>query len=406
MTSAISAQSTLALPRDRHLFGEGHKRVLSLDGGGVRGAMTIAFLERLEKLIEEVEGKPVLLGDWFDLIGGTSTGAIIATGLALGLSASQLREFYWAFGPRVFQRSMWRLTGLRARFDSKQLVRELTGVIGERTLGSEDLRTGLCIVTKRIDTGSSWIVMNNPRSQFWDTPSDKSFIGNRHYSLVNVVRASTAAPNYFDPQPIQIVAGAKPGLFVDGGVSPHNTPALHLLMVAALPPYGLSWPLGADNLTVFSVGTGTFRPRVSLDELPLLRTLGIAIHALTAQVSDAQQLVLMLMSWMGDSPVKWIANSELGDLGNAPPPYGRPLFNFLRYDVRLEADWIEQELGLTIDRLKLSHYRRLDAPENIPAMYELGVLAAERQMLPEHVRRAYAKSGALSPAATSASIAL
>jgi hypothetical protein len=73
--------------------------------------------------------------------------------------------------------------------------------------------------------------------------------------------------------------------------------------------------------------------------------------------------------------------------------------------VRLEADWIEQELGLTIDRLKLSHYRRLDAPENIPAMYELGVLAAERQMLPEHVRRAYAKSGAL-PAATSASIAL
>jgi hypothetical protein len=403
MSDATPTESGFTSPRDKHLFGGGHKRILSLDGGGVRGAMTIAFLERLEKLVEEVEGKPTLLGDWFDLIGGTSTGAIIATGLALGFRASQLREFYWKFGPRVFQRSMWRLTGLRARFDSRQLVRELTDILGQRTMGSEDLRTGLCIVTKRIDTGSTWIVMNNPRSRFWDTPADKSFIGNRYYPLVNVVRASTAAPNYFDPEPIEIVKGAKAGLFVDGGVSPHNTPALHLLMVAALPPYGLCWPLGADNLTVFSVGTGTFRPRVSSDELPWLRTLGIAVHALTAQVSDAQQLVLMLMSWMGDSKVKWIVSSELGDLGDAPPPYGMPLFNFLRYDVRLELDWIRQELGRAIDKAQLSDYRRLDAPENIPAIHELGELAAERQVLREHVERAYAKADARSRTASSPS---
>ena len=64
--------------RDRHLFGPGPKRILSLDGGGVRGAISIAFLERLEKIVEEIEGRPTLLGDWFDLIGGTSTAAIIA----------------------------------------------------------------------------------------------------------------------------------------------------------------------------------------------------------------------------------------------------------------------------------------------------------------------------------------
>jgi len=52
--------------------------MLSLDGGGVRGAISIAFLERLEKLVEEIEGRPTLLADWFDFIGGTSTGAIIA----------------------------------------------------------------------------------------------------------------------------------------------------------------------------------------------------------------------------------------------------------------------------------------------------------------------------------------
>ena len=70
-------------PRDRHLFGPGPKRMLSLDGGGVRGAIAIGFLERLETLIEEIEGQPTLLCDWFDFIGGTSTGAIIAGALAV-----------------------------------------------------------------------------------------------------------------------------------------------------------------------------------------------------------------------------------------------------------------------------------------------------------------------------------
>jgi hypothetical protein len=383
-----SESSNPVSPRDRHLFGPGHKRILSLDGGGVRGAITLAFLERLEALLEEVEGKPVLLGDWFDLIGGTSTGAIIGTGLALGFRAADLCDFYRRLGPRVFKRSMWRLTGLRARFDSMRLRSELQSILGERTLDSDDLRTGLCIVTKRIDTGSTWIVMNNPRSTFWETPPDSSFIGNRHYPLVNLVRASTAAPNYFDPEPIEIVGGMRPGLFVDGGISPHNSPALHLFMVAALPPYGLCWPLGAENLTVISIGTGSYRPRMALEDLPLLRTMGIALHALTAQVSDAQQLVDMLMSWLGHTPLSWPINTELGDLGQTPPPYNHALFNFLRYDVKLEADWLEQELGMTLEPREVRKYRRLDEAENISMLYELGAAAAERQLQRQHLEMA------------------
>jgi hypothetical protein len=383
-----SEGTALNSSRDRHLFGPGHKRVLSLDGGGVRGAITLAFLERLEALLEEIEGKPVLLGDWFDLIGGTSTGAIIGAGLALGFRAADLCDFYRRLGPRVFRRSMWRLTGLRARFDSLCLKSELHSVIGERTLDSEDLRTGLCIVTKRLDTGSTWVVMNNPRSTFWETPADGSFIGNRHYPLVNLVRASTAAPNYFDPEPIEIVSGSTPGVFVDGGISPHNSPALHLFMVAALPPYGLCWPLGVENLTVISIGTGSYRPRIALQELPLLRTMGIALHALTAQVSDAQQLVDMLMSWLGRTPLSWPINTELGDLGQAPPPYGRELFNFLRYDVKLEQEWLEKELGIVLDPRTVRMFRRLDAAENIPALYDFGVQAAERQMQRQHLELA------------------
>jgi len=140
--------------RDRHLFGPAPKRMLSLDGGGVRGAISIGFLERLETIIEQIEGRPTLLCDWFDLIGGTSTGAIIVSALALGYRAADVRKFYHALGPRVFRRSFWRVMGLMSKFDRQNLISELGDILGHRMLGSDDIRTGLAIVAKRLDTGS------------------------------------------------------------------------------------------------------------------------------------------------------------------------------------------------------------------------------------------------------------
>jgi hypothetical protein len=373
------------LPRDRHLFGPGPKRILALDGGGVRGALTIAFLERLEKTIEEIEGKPVLLADWFDLIGGTSTGAIISCALALGYRAADIHAFYDSFSQRIFHRSFWRLTGIQAKFDARNLMKELSNIIGPRTLESEDLRAGLAIVTKRLDTGSPWIVMNNPRSPYWDTPADGSFIGNRYYPLANLVRASTAAPYYFDPQSISIVANMTPGLFVDGGFSPHNNPSLYLYLTASLPQYHLLWLPGADNLTIVSIGTGTHRSTLSLADMPWMRTFGLAVHALAAQISDSAELVMALMSWLGHSPTKWSINSEMGNLGEVAPPYNQPLFRFLRYDVRLEHKWLADELGIKLDNATLNSYRCMDIPANIPALYKLGVQAAEKQIHPDHL---------------------
>jgi uncharacterized protein len=373
--------------RDEHLFGSGPKRILSLDGGGVRGAITIAFLERLEVLIEEIEGKPTLLGDWFDIIGGTSTGAIIASLLALGYRAKDIHTFYQQFGPRVFQQSFWRIVGLRAKFNAKNLTAELDNIVGSRTLDSADLITGLCVVTKRLDTASVWMLMNNSRLPHWDTPTDRSFIGNRHYRLSSVIRASAAAPYYFDPEYIEIVAGMPPGLFVDGGVTPHNNPVLHLLLVATLPQYGLNWQTRLDRLTIVSVGTGTYRHRLDLKELPRLRTLGIATHALSSQISDASQLALMLMSWLGYSPTPWAIDSIVKNLGEQDSPGGNPLFRFLRYDIILEQDWLTRELGVTLEKSVLERYRQLDTPETMPAIYELGARAADMQIKREHLVR-------------------
>jgi len=366
--------------RDRHLFGPGPKRILSLDGGGVRGAISIAFLERLEEVVGEIEGRPTRLGDWFDLIGGTSTGAIIASGLALGFSAREIHKFYTELAARVFRRPLWRVAGVLSKFDRRLLMRELDGVLETRTLESGDLRTGLGIVTKRLDTGSCWFLANNPRSMFWDDPPDNAYRGNKHYRLSHVVRASAAAPHYFVPELISIVDREPPGLFIDGGLTPHNNPALQLLLYAALPQYGLAWPLGANNLTIVSVGTGYSRPRVGLRELRWIRPIGMAIRALGAQVAESQQLVLTLMSWLGESPTAWPINRELGDVGQVPAPFGQPLFRFLRYDIRIDQDWLAQEVGVTLDEKRVAHYRLLDAPENIPAIYELGVKAAARQI--------------------------
>src|SRR6202140_3963023 len=80
--------------RDLHYFGPGPKRMLCLDGGGVRGVITVAFLELIEQVLSEREGRDIRLGDWFDLVGGTSTGAVIAGALALGFRTTDLKDFY------------------------------------------------------------------------------------------------------------------------------------------------------------------------------------------------------------------------------------------------------------------------------------------------------------------------
>jgi hypothetical protein len=370
--------------RDAHLFGPGPKRILSLDGGGVRGATTIAFLEKLEAEISAIEGRPTRLCDWFDLIGGTSTGAIIASALALGYKASELNDFYRELAPRIFKRSFLRLSGWQAKFDSKRLMQELATVIGKRTLDSEDLLTGLCVVLKRMDTGSAWIVANNPRSAFWETPADNSFVGNRHLPLANLVRASTAAPSFFDPEVIDIVAGQPAGLFIDGGLTPHNNPALVLLMLALLPAYGLNWKIGVENLTVVSVGTGSFRPTLGTAEAVGLSAIGLAVRSLAAMIAEGQQLVLTLMTYLGQSPVPWTINSEIGDLGQVTAQTGN-LFKFLRYDVRLEEKWLKETLGETVPDEVIKQLRQMDNPKGMPMLYELGRKAAALQIKREHL---------------------
>jgi len=357
------------------------KTILSLDGGGVRGAITVAFLERIEKMMGASPDQP--LARMIDLAGGTSTGAIIAGAVALGYSATDLRDFYLRLAPRVFRRPLFRLPGLQSKFDAAVLKQELTRVCGDRRLDTQDLLTGFALVMKRMDTGSAWIVANNPASAYWEDPDDGHYHGNRNYLLADLIRASTAAPHYFAPEPIRILAGEPPGLFVDGGVTPHNNPALALLQLVTIPAHGYSWATGTDKLHIISVGTGSYRERLDPVKAARMTSAGLAINALKGMIKDAQTQVLTLMQALGDTPTPWVINSEIGDLAGFTLPR-EPLFTFLRYDVILEQDWLKQELGFDLSANQVLELQKMDNPGIVSLAYEIGQAAAERFVDPAH----------------------
>src|SRR5258706_10385282 len=123
-------------------------RILSLDGGGIRGFFSASLLSQFE----QSSGKSV--SDYFDLIVGTSTGAIIALGLASGLSATDILDFYRYHGPKIF--SQGRISRLprwlfRPKYRNAQLLAALQEIFGEKKLN--DLKVPVCITSYELVEG-------------------------------------------------------------------------------------------------------------------------------------------------------------------------------------------------------------------------------------------------------------
>jgi hypothetical protein len=83
------------------------------------------------------------------------------------------------------------------KFDAGKVADVLKSVFGDRTLGSTDFRTGLMVMTKRLDTGSPWPLTNHPKAHYFEAKAGHTTVANRDYPLWAVVRASTAALNRF-----------------------------------------------------------------------------------------------------------------------------------------------------------------------------------------------------------------
>lgn len=311
----------------------GPKRILALDGGGVRGLLTVGILSQLEEQLRKRSGRnDYRLCEYFDLIGGTSTGSIIATGLALGMSVAEISALYQNVIPKVFKRFWFQGMGLLApMFVSGPLTQALRKEFGGRTLASEDLQCGLAIHCKRIDTGSAWILVNHPGWTYYSTNAD--------FRLRDIVQASAAAPHFFKGVLLRLpVHGGKPtsAFVIDGGVGGYNNPAMELALAATDPAYGFKWKPGKDNLYILSVGTGFLRERVNARKYRSKTFVGQTLNALRGMIQDVSLQQVAYMQAISECPQRWWINSEKEDQPSAPYLAPEPLLHFQRYDARIE----------------------------------------------------------------------
>jgi len=372
--------------RDEHFQNDGSpKRILALDGGGLRGILTLSILAQIEDTLKQRhdDQEQFRLCHYFDLIAGTSTGAIIAAALAQGMTVSEITEKYLKLGHKVFRKSLFRAGLIRALYDHTKLTEELQTVFGESaTLGGPTLETGVLIVTKRLDSGSPWPISNNPRGKYYGPRRGSDTIPNAEYPLWQVVRASTAAPRYFEPEHLEIIKAEGKrsviGEFVDGGVSPFNNPALQAFMYATMDGYRVGWPTGADKILLVSIGTGTRDPAVNPASLAATN----AVKSLVSLMDDSASLVETMLQWMSTSPTARSIDRELGDLRHDLVAQS-PLLTYLRYNVELSHDYLHGVLELDLPTKAIEPLSSMDDPENMPLLQEIGRIAGRRQVRSE-----------------------
>lgn len=250
------------------------KRILTIDGGGIKGVVPAAFLACIEESI------PHRIAEYFDLIVGTSTGGIIALGLGLGLSAADILAFYEGHGPRIFcgnprfKSARW---WFRAKYDPQPLRSALVQIFQDKTLGQSTKR--LVVPSFNPDTGEVHV---------WKTSHDERLLRDFRTSAVDVALSTAAAPTYF---PTHQLDNGTP--LIDGGMWANNPIAVAMVEAIGI----LKWP--ADEVRVLSLGCTTTPLNIDWGRLHPLGKFGwadkIADVFLTAQSSGALGMAMHLV---------------------------------------------------------------------------------------------------------------
>ena len=228
-------------------------RVLSIDGGGMRGLYAAAYLSSLvQRYTKTRDLEGIDIGRGFDLITGTSTGAIIACALAAGVPVDRVAALYREWGPAIFPlrlprgvgpglaRQIWRPRYLKA--GSTALKEALVAELGEITLGDVWQRRGIALAVPAVE-------MSRHRAWVFKTPH---LPNTRHrddgYRLVDVCLASTAAPIYRSMARIENPDTQGHHVFVDGGLWANNPLLIGLLDALQMTSAG-------DCIEVYCLGT-------------------------------------------------------------------------------------------------------------------------------------------------------
>lgn len=350
----------------------GPKRILALDGGGVRGMLTLGFLERIERLLRERYQRPdYRLCEYFDLIGGTSVGSTLAAGLAIGMEVAELKELAMKLLKNLFGRRRWKVW--QSLFSPAPLRALLAEITQGRTIDDPFIRTGLCIVTKRADTRSTWPVTNHPNARYFEH--------NRGIKLEDLVYASAAAPFFFEPTGVEVGEG-EVGAFVDGAVSMCNNPALQLFLMATLEGYPFHWESGEDDLLLVSIGTGRFERRDRVEKVLKKRTWDWTHEVPTLMIEDSNIWNQLLLQLLSRSPTPWKIDEEIGDLTDDLIPE-EPALSYVRYDAPMNPTALA-EIGFSGAARRVRRLYNMTRYENREVLLDIGRGFAQRQVQPEH----------------------
>jgi patatin-like phospholipase/acyl hydrolase len=359
------------------------KRILTLDGGGIRGVFSLEILLRMQTLLREYFQLPeMVLSDHFDFFAGTSTGAIIATCLCWGMTVEAILELYKQYGRTMFSPVPWYhpyKKFLVSKYQAKPLSDLLQRIFSEdgdgrvpSLLDSPRLKKMLLVVVRNHSTGSAWPLTNNIHAQFNDASAHDC---NLRVPLWKIVRASTAAPVYFDPEEIMI--GSTPYVFVDGSITPYNNPALIAALTAVLPCYRMNWETGIENIRLISVGTMRFATT-----LPK-KTKNLWLGYNAAKVPAA---LIQGVAWQQDYLCRCLGeclygeqlDAEIGDMTGANLP-GDRWFSYVRYNKTYRADVLDALLR------KDPRLAQLDAVAAIPLLEDAGKECSSEHVKLEHL---------------------
>ena len=353
----------------------GPKKLLALDGGGIRGVITLEVLGAMENTLRSALGRDesFVLGDYFDYIAGTSTGAVIGAGLACGMPVSELRDRYLSMGSTMFKKAFWPQR-VWNKYRADPLTAELQRVFGQATtFGDPSLRTLLLMVLRNATTDSPWPLANNTGAKY-NNPDHPDC--NLKLPLWQLVRGSAAAPVYFPPERINL--GEREFVFVDGGVTPYNDPAFQLFLMATMKAYGLGWKTGEREMLLVSIGTG-FHPKANQNLKRSSMHLIYNSRSLpAAMMFGAMNQQDMLCRVFGRCKAGHGLDSEIGDLHAEDGTIGQEkLFTYARYNVELSREGLDA-LGLTgIDPAKVI---QLDSKDHVADLSQIGKALSEREL--------------------------
>ncbi len=246
-------------------------RVLSLDGGGMRGTYTATYLDQVARAFAHRRGVDGIdIGGAFDLIVGTSTGAIIACALAAGVPLSKVVDLYRKHGPTIFRRPVpgnslgaiidhfLRPTALAA--GEASLRKALEEILGKTTLKDIYERRGIALAINAVE-------MSQHRAWVFKTPH---FSATNHrddgYSLVDVCLATTAAPIFRSMAAIDHHDKKGFNIFVDGGLWANNPVVVGLVEALDVAQAG-------QPIEVFCLGTCPIPAGEQIDRKSIARGL-------------------------------------------------------------------------------------------------------------------------------------